>query len=154
MPSVTGFDVAVRRMRAKRLRGLLLTLGVLVLVLLAVALLPQGQRHGTLAVATSDRLAGRPPAGVVQGAVGVTRDGTRACVSVAAAQGRVLLVLPPGWSADARLQLLDGAGQVRARPGVAMAFLGSPGGVGPVPGCAGTGRVWYVTDVRLPSRTG
>ena len=150
---MTGFDVAVRRMRARRLRRLLLIIGVLVLVLLGVALLPQGQHRGTLSVATVDGGAGQAPTGVAQGVVTATRSGDRACFAVAAAQGRVLLVLPPGWSADDRLQLLDDAGQTRVRPGATMAFLGSPGAVGRVPGCSGTGRIWTVTDVRLPSRS-
>jgi hypothetical protein len=151
---VSAFEVAVRRMRERRLRRLLLTIGVLVLALAGVALLPQGQHPGVLAVATSDRSGRSAPNGVVQGPVTATRSGHLVCFSVAAAQGRVLLELPPGWSADARLRLLDASGQTRVRPGAAMAFLGSPGSVGAVPGCSGTGRIWFVSDVRLPSRTG
>jgi hypothetical protein len=63
----------------------------------------------------------------------------------------VLLEFPNGWSADRGLRLLDAAGQTRVRPGTVMAFLGAPGAVGTVAGCSGTGRIWTVTDVRLPS---
>jgi hypothetical protein len=141
-------------MRARRTRRLQLIIGVLVLALVAVALLPQGRHAGGLAVATSERSAGRPPSGVAQGAVTATRSGDRVCYSVSATQGRVLLVLPPGWSADDRLRLLDDAGGTRVRPGARMAFLGSPGPVGTVPGCSGTARIWFVSDVRLPARSG
>ncbi|HEV7624818.1 MAG TPA: hypothetical protein VGO26_11820 [Amnibacterium sp.] len=151
---MSGFDVAVRRLRVQRVRRLLLIIGVLVLALGGVALLPQGQHRGTFRVATSDRNAGHGPTGVVQGRVTATRSGDRVCFSVAAAQGRVLLVLPRGWSADDRLRLLDDAGQALVPPGAVMAFLGAPGSIGTVAGCTGEGRIWYVTDVRLPSRSG
>jgi len=142
-------QIAVRRLRVRRIRRLILTVGVLLLALVGVALLPQGLHRGALTVATADGAA--PASGVVQGRVSATRSGDRACFSVAAAQGRVLLEFPEGWSADTGLRLLDAAGQTRVRPGTVMAFLGVPGAVGTVPGCAGSGRIWTVTDVRLPS---
>ena len=143
---------AVRRARVRRVRRLLLALGVLLLALVAVALLPQGLHRGGLAVATAD--VASDASGVVQGRVSAARNGDRACFAVAAVQGRVLLVFPPGWSADTGLRVRDAAGQTRLRPGTVMAFLGSPGAVGGVPGCSGTGRIWTVTDVRLPSLRG
>jgi hypothetical protein len=146
--------VAVRRIRARRLRRLLLLIGVLVAALLVVALLPQGQHRGAFTVATSARSADGAPSGVAQGVLRAARSGNRVCFSVDAAQGRVLLVLPPGWSADTELRLLDAAGQARATAGVRTAFLGSPGATASLPGCAATGRLWYTRDVRLPSRQG
>jgi hypothetical protein len=35
-----------------------------------------------------------------------------------------------------------------------MAFLGTPGATGTPPGCSGSGRLWYVSDVRLPTQRG
>jgi phosphotransferase system glucose/maltose/N-acetylglucosamine-specific IIC component len=142
-------QIAVRRLRVRRIRRLLLAVGVLVLALVGVALLPQGLHRGALTVATVDRAGDAN--GVAQGRVSATRSGDRACFAVAAAQGPMLLVFPSGWSADTGLRLLDAAGQTRVRPGTVMAFLGSPGAVGTVSGCPGTGRIWTVTDVRLPS---
>jgi hypothetical protein len=142
-------QTAVRRLRVRRIRRLLIAVGVLLLALVGVAMLPQGLHRGALTVATVD---GHGKAsGVVQGRLAATRSGDRACFTVAAAQGRVLLEFPAGWSADSGLRLLDAAGQTRARPGTVLAFLGAPGAVGTVAGCRGTGRVWAVTDVRLPS---
>ena len=142
-------QVAVRRLRVRRIRRLILAVGVLLLALVVVALLPQGLHRGALTVATAHSAG--DASGVVQGRVSATRSGDRACFGLAAAQGPVLLVFPPGWSADPSLRLLDTAGQTRLRPGAVMAFLGAPGAVGTVPGCSGTGRIWTVTDVRLPS---
>jgi hypothetical protein len=143
-------QLAVRRLRVRRIRRLLLAVGVLLLALAGVALLPQGLHRGALTVATADDDAG-DASGVAQGRVSATRSGDRACFTVAAAQGRVLLEFPNGWSADRGLRLLDAAGQTRVRPGTVMAFLGAAGAVGTVAGCSGTGRIWTVTDVRLPS---
>ncbi len=142
-------QIAVRRLRLRRIRRLLVTVGVLLLALVGVALLPQGLHRGALAVATADRPGAA--SGVVQGRVSASRSGDRACFTVAAAQGRVLLEFPAGWSAGTDLRLLDAAGQTRVRPGTVMAFLGSPRAAGAVAGCRGTGRIWAVTDVRLPS---
>lgn len=142
-------QIAVRRLRLRRIRRLLVTVGVLLLALVGVALLPQGLHRGALAVATADSPG--DASGVVQGRVSASRSGDRACFTVAAAHGRVLLEFPNGWSADSGLRLLDAAGQTRVRPGTVMAFLGAPGAVGSVAGCPGTGRIWTVTDVRLPS---
>jgi hypothetical protein len=142
-------QLAVRRLRVRRIRRLLLAVGVLLLALAGVALLPQGLHRGALTVATADGAG--DASGVAQGRVSATRSGDRACFTVAAAQGRVLLEFPNGWSADRGLRLLDAAGQTRVRPGTVMAFLGAPAAVGTVAGCSGTGRIWTVTDVRLPS---
>lgn len=142
-------QAAVRRLRVRRVRRLLLAVGVLLLALVGVALLPQGLHRGALTVATVH--GPRDALGVVQGRVSAIRSGDRACFTVSAAQGRVLLAFPAGWSADTGLRLRDAAGQTRARPGTVLAFLGAPGGVGTVAGCSGTGRIWDVTDVRLPS---
>lgn len=147
-------SVAVKRLRARRLRRLLTILAVLVAALVLVALLPQGQHHGGYAVPTSDRAAQLAPTGVVQGPLHAERSGSTVCFSVDAAQGRVLLVLPPGWSADRSLRLLDAGGQTRAMAGATMAFLGAPGTTGALPGCSGTGRLWYTSDVRLPTQRG
>ena len=88
--------------------------------------------------------------GVVQGVLRGARSGDRVCFSVDALQGHVLLVLPPGWSADADLRLLDPYGQTRAKAGASASFLGTPGAVGTVPGCTTPGRIWYTTEVRRP----
>jgi hypothetical protein len=152
---VSGFSsTAVKRLRARRVRRLLLIIGVLLVVLIGVALLPQGGHRGPLAVATSARSGTAAPIGVVQGALLAARDGRRVCYSIDSAQGRVLLVFPPGWSADTALRLLDDTGQTRATAGARMSFLGTPGGTGTVPGCRGGGRLWYASDVRLPTQTG
>lgn len=142
-------QVAVRRLRVRRIRRLLVAVGVLLLALVGVALLPQGLHRGALTVATVD--GARDASGVVQGRVSASRSGDRACFTVASTQGPVLLEFPSGWSADIGLRLLDAAGQTRVRPGTVMAFLGAPGAIGAIAGCSGTGRVWTVTDVRLPS---
>lgn len=141
---------AAARLAARRRRRLLLTLGALVLVLVGVALLPQGHGSGGLTVATSARASGTP-SGVAQGVLTGTRSGDRACFTVATRSGTVLLVLPPGWSADSRLHLIDVGGGDRAHPGATMGFLGTPGAVGSLPGCAVRGRLWYTTDVVLPT---
>jgi hypothetical protein len=139
-----------RRLRARRLRRLVIVLGVLAVALVIVALLPQDRRSGSLAVPTSARSGDGKATGVVQGVLHGARSGNRACFTVEALQGHVILVLPPGWSADADLRLLDAYGQTRVKAGVSTSFLGTPGAFGAVPGCAAPGRLWYTTDVRRP----
>ncbi|MGN6742776.1 MAG: hypothetical protein ACTHJL_05695 [Amnibacterium sp.] len=147
-------SIAVQRLRARRLRRMLLLLAVLVVAVIGASLLPQGQHAGAYRVPTSDRAGSGTPTGVVQGPLRAARSGGTVCFTVAASQGRVLLVSPPGWSADRSLRLLDAGGQTRATDGATMAFLGTPGATGALPGCSGTGRLWYVDDVRLPSQRG
>jgi hypothetical protein len=150
---MSGLDSTIaRRLRARRIRRLLVALGALVVALVVVALVPQGNARGGYAVPTDPRIGGAvQTVGVVQGRLAAERRGDRVCYSVATPQGPRLLVLPPGWTADARLALRDASGGLRARPGATMAFLGAPAGSGTVPGCAATGVRWDTTDVRLPS---
>jgi hypothetical protein len=153
VPQVSAFSsTAVKRLRARRTRRLLLILAALVVVLIAIALLPQGQHRGGLTVPTAARSGEGDPTGAVRGVLRGVRTGTRVCFTLEAPQGHVLLVLPPGWSADTSLRLHDAGGQTRATAGATMTFLGTPGAIGTAPGCTGAGRLWYTTDVRLPSR--
>ena len=137
-----------RRLRARRLRRLVIVLGALAVALVVVALLPQERHSGSLAVPTAARSGEGKATGVVQGVLHGARSGNRVCFSVEALQGHVILVLPPGWSADADLRLLDPYGQPRATAGASTSVLGAPGADGTAPGCATPGRLWYTTEVR------
>lgn len=138
-----------RRLRARRIRRLLLLIGALVLLLIGVAALPQDTRRGGLAVPTDSEIGGSGSGvGVVQGVLRAARSGSRVCFWVEEPRGRVFLVFRPGWSADERLDLRDDGGVVLAKAGDTMAFLGVPRSGGTPDGCTGTGRSWSTTDVR------
>jgi hypothetical protein len=140
---------AARRLRVRRTRRLMLLIAGLVLLLLAVATLPQDTRRGGLTVPTDAAIGPTGSGvGVVQGVLRAARTGSRACFWVDEPRGRVFLVFRPGWSADERLNLRDDGGVVLTRPGETMAFLGVPRDSGAPAGCTGTGRAWSTTDVR------
>ena len=144
-------EVVAARLRARRRRRLLWLIGGLVALLVLVAALPRGHRSRALTVPTDARIGTAVARGVVQGVARATRTGTRVCFWVDAPAGRVFLVFPDGWSADARLTLRDSAGASRTRSGTVTAFLGRPGPPGAPGGCTGAGRRWLTTDVRLPA---
>jgi hypothetical protein len=135
--------LVARRRRALRWR--LVVLGVLVVVLVALALLWPKPERGALSVATTS--ATIKPTGALQGILVGAREGGRACYTVTVRGTTAVLRFEPGWSADERLGLEDTSGGVVAQPGARVMMLGAPGPVGTVAGCSHRGRVWTITTV-------
>ena len=135
--------------RRRRARGAILPAGVVLgLVAIGLVLHPPARAAAlTVPVDPGISAAGRGPVGDLQGVLEARRSGRAVCLWVDGPNGRAYLVSPFGWSADARLRLLDARGTVLAAPGERRLFEGSIGPVRRLAGCPTADRTWRTSSV-------